>query len=309
MAVVMFAAISRSTSSTAAIGILFIPFAILPYGLGFFIFGCCLPDLLAWVRGKSAALSVWAKLRALVAIVLPVWGAAEVVRGVLLTQTVNRIVTMDAPGLEQFLETSLFKENRFALGSLALNPNATTALLERVAQMPDPALHRKMGSLWPVMPGNGKGLAVMRLVAMHKNVSESVLVMLSKSPDNYVLGDVLANPKTPASILRQSAGHQDTLIQYGLAGNPATPAEMLQKLAGSKDEYTRARVAGNLGTPVETLEVLSADNEWHVRRNVATNKNTPPTILEKLAQDPDERVSPETRRKAKAAAKRIEANP
>ena len=41
------------------------------------------------------------------------------------------------------------------------------------------------------------------VIGMHKNVSEATLVNLSKSPDEYVLSAVAANPKTPLSIIRE----------------------------------------------------------------------------------------------------------
>lgn len=180
-----------------------------------------------------------------------------------------------------------------------MNPNATTAQLDHIARLPDPALHRRMGSVWPVMPGNGKGLAVMRLVARHKSVSVSTLELLAKSPDPYVLGDVVANAKTPTTIIRQLDGSHELLVRWGLAANPATPPDMLQKLARDENEYTRAQVASNPGTPVETLEQLSQDPVWHVRRSVASNKHTPPDIRDKLAQDDDDRVSSVARRRPK----------
>lgn len=312
MAVVFAAAIFRSTSSTAAIGLIFIPLYVLPFGALFYLFGYCLRDLGDWIKGRNKPLSMWARLRAIIVVMLPLGAGFEVTHGILLVRTVERISKADEAALDAFLKDSMFKNNRFALGALAVNPNATTAQLDHIARLPDPALHRKMGSIWPVMPGNGKGLAVMRLVARHKNVSESTLVLLAESTDAYVLGDVVANSKTPVSIIRQQADNQDQLIRWGLAANPATPSDMLQKLATDSSEYTRARVADNPNTPAETLELLSTDQIWHVRRSVASNKNTPLTVIEKLAGDPDKRVSSGAApklRKAKARPKRAETKP
>jgi len=289
-------AIGRSTSSTAPIGYVFIPFNILPFGVLFYLFGYCLPDLGDWLKSSDPRQNIWARLRALIVVGLALWAGVEVRRGVLLVRTVENLAEARYAELESFLKESKFKNNRFALGALVANPNATSEMLDYIAQLPDPALHRGMGSLWPLTPGNGKGLAVMRLVALNKNVSEKALVLLAQSPDPYVLGDVAANAKTPIKIIRQLADNQDMSVRWGLAANPATPPEILQKLAGDSSEYTRSRVAGNPGTPAETLELLSKDSTWHVRRSAASNQNTPSAAIEKLTRDPDTRVSSQTGR-------------
>ena len=61
--------IFRSTSSTAGIGILFIPFNAAPLSLPFFIFGYCLSDLIKWIKRKSAKLSMSEKFHASIALV------------------------------------------------------------------------------------------------------------------------------------------------------------------------------------------------------------------------------------------------
>ncbi len=296
MAVVFLMELSRSTSSTAAVGILFIPFRVLPFGVLFYLFGYCVGDAWDWIKGRNAPLSIMARLRALIAVALPLWACVEVVHGFLLVRTVERVTQADEATLDVFLKEDMFKHNRFALGAVAVNPNTTTAQLDHIAALPDPLLHQSMASPWPVMPGNGKGLAVMRLVARHKNVSEDALVRLAQSPDTYVLGSVLANAKTPVTILRQHANHPDQHVRWGLAANPATPPDILQKLARDESEYTRSSVASNPNTPAETLELLSADPVWHVRRSVASNRHTPPTTLDQLARDADERVRSQLRR-------------
>lgn len=289
-AAVFFASIFRSTSSTAAIGIIFIPVYAAPFAVLFFIFGYCLPDLVNWLKGKITELSVLVKLRAVVAVILLISGISYLIYGILLTITVNQVQTLDESGINKFLERSMFRNNKYALGALAQNPNALTPVLDRVALIPNPELHHRMWSVWPVMEENGKGLAVMRLIAMHKNVSEATLVNLSKSPDDYVLSAVAANPKTPVSIIRELFAKGDYLAQWGLAVNPNAPADILKKLGETGDQFARSSVARNSGTPVETLVRLAKDPVWHVRRDVVSNPHTPSGTIESLGNDPDERV-------------------
>ncbi len=290
VATVLLVSILRSTSSTAAIGILFIPFYALPFALLFSIFGYCLPDLVTWVRGRASERSLVAKFRAAAAAVLLISGAAYLTYGILLTITVNQVRTLDESGITRFLHDSVYRGNKFALGALVTNPNVTAAVLDRVALMPNPELHHRMWSVWPLMGGNEKGLAVMRLIAMRGNVSEATLVNLSKSPDPYVLSAVAANPKTPLSIIRMLSDRGGYLMHWGLAVNPNAPADILQKLAETGDQYVRSSVARNSGTPAETLVRLAKDPAWHVRRDVASNPHTPRATVESLRNDPDERV-------------------
>jgi hypothetical protein len=302
IAIVDVLSILRSTSSTAAVGFIFLPFFVAPYFIPFFVFGYCLPDLCSWRIAASSDLAPWAKLRAAAAAVLLAGTSAYVLHGVLLTKTVTRMRTMDAAGLATSLHESPFRKNKFALGALAENPNATGAILDEVAKLPDPALHRRMWSVWPVMGKNGKGLAVMRLVARNPNVSPETLVLLSQSSDEYVRGDVALNPKTPTAIIRKLSDGADYLVQWDLAANPKTPADILVNIAASDNEYTRSHVARNPNTPASTLQKLARDPVWHVRRDVASNPHTPPATIRKLASDPDERVKSTAERRVNRAA-------
>ena len=147
-----------------------------------------------------------------------------------------------------------------------------------------------MGSLFPLLGENRRGLAVMRLVARHPNVAPSTLVHLSHSPDGYVLGEVGGNHKTPTEVLERLHARGDYRIEWGLARNPSSPAEILHGLASAENEYTRGSVARNPGTRVADLEALARDPVWHVRRSVAMNAVVPDALLERLARDSDDRV-------------------
>ena len=70
MAVVFAAAIFRTTSYTAAIGFIFIPHNVVPFGALFYLFGYCLRDLGDWIKGRNKPLSMWASLRALFVVLL-----------------------------------------------------------------------------------------------------------------------------------------------------------------------------------------------------------------------------------------------
>ncbi len=287
---VFIVSIFRSTSSTAAIGLIFIPIYAAPFAVLFFIFGYCLSDLVNLLKGSTTKPSIVNRVRSVAAAILLISGISYIVYGTFLTFTVIQVQTLNESDLNRFLERSMFRNNKYALGALAQNPNAVTEVLHRVAGIPNPELHHRMWSIWPVMGENGKGLAVMRLIARHKNVSEATLVYLSKSRDEYVLSAVAENPKTPVSIIRELSKKGDYLAQWGLAVNPNAPADVLKKLAETGDQYARASVAQNRSTQVEILVQLAKDPIWHIRRNVVLNPHTPVETIKSLDNDPDERV-------------------
>lgn len=289
VAIAMCAAIMRSGSSTAAIGLLFIPFKVAPFAVLFLLFGYSLPDLVEFFQRTALPHSNWLKLRAALAALLAVGGIGYIAYGIIFTAIALNIQTMSEPQLRHFLDGSLWRRNRFALGVLAGNPNASAATLEEVVHFSDPALHDEMSSVWPVMGNNTRGLAVMRLIARHPNVSQNALVHLARSPDAYVRGDVALNPKTPVSTIRELAlaPNQDLQIQIGLAHNANTPPDVLSELACSDSEYTRSAVARNPSTPIDTLEALARDPEPLVRGDVILNASTPVEAVADLSDDPD----------------------
>lgn len=282
--------VSRSTSSTAAIGYLFIPFRAAPWSIPFFIFGFCLTDLRKFLQRKAAGIPAKPNIGVVTAAILALSGIGYSAYGIVFTIAVRQVRSMNERELIEFLDHSLLKNDKFALGALAENPQATPELLDRVARLSSPELHNRMLSVWPVMGANVNGLAVMRLVAMHKNVSEETLRHLSESPDEYVRSSVAENPNTPISILRDIANSGDQLTSWSLAANPKTPPDILAKLADVGDKYARSSVARNPCTTIETLAKLATDPEWDVRRDVAMNPKTSPETLESLAKDNNQTV-------------------
>lgn len=273
VAMALLAAVFRSTSSTAAIAIIFIPFQAAPFAVPFFIFGYCLPDLLKWNRFNSARLSKSTKLRGVIAASLGIYGIAYITSGIILTNVVDSVRTMNETRIDKFLESSLFRSNKFALGALAQNESASAAALDKIARLQRPELHDKMWTVWPVMAGNGKGLAVMRLVVGNPNVSEETIEYLARMSQNellfgdtvenlerinqngLLLGDIAANPKTSIETLRRLEAKKNSSIDWGLSRNPKSPPDVFIKLLNREkyftQEVTLKHLLENPSTPSE----------------------------------------------------------
>ena len=129
----LLAAILRSTSSTAGIGILFIPFQAALLSLPFFIFGYCLPDLVKWIKGKSAELSISSKFYASIAVGTATFGITYIIYGIIFTLAVNDVRTINEAGIDQFLKSSMFRSNKFALAACrsSLYSNQSRSFEER----------------------------------------------------------------------------------------------------------------------------------------------------------------------------------
>ena len=167
-------------SAGAGLGFVFLPLvaaaAAVPVGIG----GAALGPVVAHLRGRAPEpqIGVWAALVA--AASLPAVVASEVWHGKSLEAAVAEVRRMDAPRLERAFEESGFRRDKYFLGALAGHPAASAPLLERIASLEDPALYEPMWSLWDVMGENRKGVAVMRLVEAHPNVSRATLERLKR---------------------------------------------------------------------------------------------------------------------------------
>ncbi len=290
LALIDISAISRSTNSTAAIGYIFLPIIVGVLSLPAFGAGWCLGYFLLWWRSPIKSRRILAFLAGAVPLMLGAWITGIVWNGLRLTSQVHEVLKMDARQLAVTIDDPTLSSNKFILGAIAQNPNATSQILHRIAVLDRPDLHQAMGSHFDVMGTNRKGLAVMRLVARHPNTAPEDLAILTHSTDAAVVSDAAASPKVSGAVLERFQDNGNYLIDWGLAQNPNTPAAILSRLSVSQNEYTRVFVAANPSLNTDILADLAKDASWMVRSNVAMNPATPPGVLETLRNDPDERV-------------------
>ncbi|MHC4448132.1 MAG: hypothetical protein ACYSXF_10185, partial [Planctomycetota bacterium] len=174
-AAVLVAAILASPSSTAAIGFLFVPFyAVVPGLLGFAL-GCSTAYVVRWRRAPGRRPGAAVLVSLVVLVLMLAGGGLTLAKNGRRMHAVETVLAMDTARLAAYLERGALRRDKFVLGAIAQNPAADASLLDEIAQLEDPSLHRKMGSLFPVLGGNQRGLAVMRLVARHANVSTTTL--------------------------------------------------------------------------------------------------------------------------------------
>ncbi|MSQ72488.1 MAG: hypothetical protein EXR27_14530 [Betaproteobacteria bacterium] len=279
-AVISVKAIFGSASSTAGLGFIFVPF-IMAAAMAFTgIWGLALGCVWHAVRGtrsyyRAVLLLAWA-----MTLCVPAYAGWQVWQGLALERAVAEASAMTAAEMEQALDASPWRDNRFFIGALAQNKAASEALLDRIARLSDPELYEPMGSLWSVLGENRKGLAAMRLIAYHPNVGAATLQHLADGPHaDKVVHDVLRNRRTPMKVLERYFDSTDYLAEWGLALNPVTPPAVMERLSNSSNIYTRF--------------------------NLTYNAATPPAILEKLTRDPDETLARHATQALERQAKRL----
>lgn len=259
-AVIMARSILTSASSTAAIGFIFLPLWASAVAVPCGIWGLALGHLWARARGERQGAAALLALAVLIAVAAPAGLGWKVRQGLQLRGAVHEALAMDARQLEAVFDRSPWNRNRFFLGALAQNRLASPELLDSIATLPDPELQEAMGSLWDVMGSNRKGIAVLRLIAAHPNTRPSTLEKIAAAARNdYLIGDVLRNPATPAHVLERYHDSSDYLIEWGLARNPNLPAAIFERLSRSPDRYTRLGLTQNPATPGAILERLAED--------------------------------------------------
>lgn len=246
--------IQNSTSSTAAIGYLFLPLTVLILGMPWFLVGATVGYGYQTITRRQFK-------ETLIFLLGVIFSTSYIYHEVTLYREERDLITlvatiekMSSAEIDTFLTQSEYRDNRFALGAVAQNTATSSAALDQIANIPQPELHKAMGAAPEIMGKNRKGLAVMRLVALHPNVTPDTLSVLSQSPVDYVMGTVAGNPLTPVEDLERMFSEQKGtrgfyMIEWGLASNPRTPLSIIKQLARSNNEYTLRKLKSNPSTP------------------------------------------------------------
>ncbi|EKE25761.1 MAG: hypothetical protein ACD_5C00041G0003 [uncultured bacterium] len=270
VSILMVLNIERSSSSTAAIGFIFIPFYFAIFFGIFFLLGSCVQYVRNYFANPENKLQHGVVLAFLAGLFIAGFFSFQLVQGLILTSLVSGIENAYADvELQSILNNSYFRNNKFVLGAIAQNSAASAQTLDRIARLPDPELQHKMESLFPLLGENGKGLAVDRLVLRNQNVSAETVEYLAniKNTDAYtsmLLGDVAMNSKASAETLRKLENMHNYDIDWGLSRNPSTPPDVFEKLLERERdirdalrEYTLENLLQNPSTTSEMRQRAS----------------------------------------------------
>jgi hypothetical protein len=164
--------------------------------------------------------------------------------------------------------------NTLPLARLATNPGAPEDVLVELARHPNASV------VWRALSNPNLGAEQLRELA-----AEDL---------PFVRANLARNPNTPADVLRELAEQGSPRVDLNLVMHPALPEELrapiFERLARCDDRYIRNSAAAQPGMPPHLLRQLAADDWPLLRQTVASNRSTPLDVLERLAKDPDERV-------------------
>lgn len=251
--VIGFWSIFQSRSSTAGIGVLFLPF----YG--------CISGAFAWGYANLKKSSDPKRKMASWALFV----SGILVNGVLIYGGIKTVQLNKERDLQQKIRSENIEKNRLWikenlskqagneetwLDSLAeeKKDDATFLLpLLDQKQLPAKALERL---------ANTEDMGVLLQIARHKNTPPSILEKIhsSKYPEYYFQA-LATNPNTPAEILQKIHDKPSymTNIDQNLAENPSIRKETLKQIANSKKVRTLWNVISN---PVCDCEILNIIN-------------------------------------------------
>jgi hypothetical protein len=285
--------IFHSTSSTAAIGILFVPFGMIFGGVAGAILGfAAFQAVHLRQRMRQSARAGAVSVVSLGLLIFCVLYSAQQLRRI---QSFYRYQRADnAEALASGAVENLSARDYFVLSAIAANTHTPADALLRIANNPDPELHRKRHE-WIDMFDRDQ-LAVMRKVVRNPHCPTEVLPILALSPDDYVLADVCGDKRASESILRQRCAPRDVyLVHWSLARNPSAPADLLAALPRTKDKYVAHGLAYNPSTPSAILRELAKHDDPLVRQGVAVNPSADKDLLTALSRDPVDYMSRQAR--------------
>ncbi len=213
--------ISRSKSSTAAVGYIFLPFYAAFMSLLAFLAGWCVGYFVVWYRSPAKAGRTSAIAAAMVPVILLLVG------GWRLTTLSHRrdqlaairLAARDGNAAPESLERLAASTNEYVLGDVAGSPKLSEATLRKLA--------------------DHGGYLVEWGLARNRSVPGDILSRLAGSPNEYTRGNVAANPNAPTEVLAVLSKDVVTHVRVSVAQNPSTPSSTIEGLLGDADETVR----------------------------------------------------------------------
>ena len=114
--------------------------------------------------------------------------------------------------------------------------------------------------------------------AIDSDTSETDLIELSKTDEEFIKILVIENEKTPFSALYWLAMDEKFIIRRHVA-KKAKDAKLLEFLSHDEDVIVVEEVANNIHCPEEILARLAKDSRYDIRWAVSMNPSTPKDVL------------------------------
>jgi hypothetical protein len=210
----------------------------------------------------------------------------------LLLENPNLVDTMPATTLASllkhervpifFLEKAANSRDREVLLALAMNPQTSKTVLEKLIQSPYNKVKEaaQLHVNWAGEITEGWDEAA-RQAIWNTTLVEGNNSHVQKKYGAYL--EELAKIGAIPDFILKSLPQNDSFFQE-LATNPNTPEKSLEFLARSDNWEIRLGVASNSSTSEKILEELARDSNLWIREEVARHSNTPKSVLKQLAE-------------------------
>ena len=252
--------ILKSSSLFAPTEIVFIPALFLIAFLGFFIFGCCVGYIRVWLSKFPRVLNV----RIIFASIIVIWAVGSFAKDVVLVFLTSQInSTHSSEFLAKKFNDSYFKNNKFVLGAIAQNHATSPEILDKIAKLNDPELHKKINLINPISPlfwNNNESFSVMVFVIRNPNtLAQTIEYLASTSHNKHTLRYIAINSKTSIGTLRRLELKKNDLIDLSLSFNKNTPADLFPKLLErAQNKFLLMGLLNNSSVPSEVKDKASA---------------------------------------------------
>ncbi len=219
-----FLGIKASTSSTAAIGYVVLPYMALIGAILGFLFTLAIGVVLRFIAERAG----WASTRltsvskligAILFLAMVGWITHHnVARSRLLDAAESE--TTDASSLQSILKTAIDSHDLELQARLAINP-AT----------PDPDLVRLFDTCKETLSDpHSPDYRLFHALAWNPHTPSDILTALAGSPFESVRYALASNPSTPVEVLKGLMEEEDSLIRFSLSENPNFPDDLRPQL-------------------------------------------------------------------------------
>jgi len=225
-----FLEIAASTSSTAAIGYLVLPYMALIAFILFFLLALAIAVVIRYIlertRKTSLCLTSLPKLICALLFLFIAGGITHhnLTRSHLLDAAVAE--TTAPADLQFMLETALESEDLELVSRLARNPALTAADLTRLFDSGKDSLNDPFS----------KKYSLFSSLARNPETPASILTDLASSPFSSVRIEIILNPSTPLEALTRMVEEEDDLVRRYLSDSSRLPEELRQQIQASETE-------------------------------------------------------------------------
>lgn len=182
--------------------------------------------------------------------------------------------------LEQYAED----ESTDVRAAVARNPNTPAAVLERLAQDRDRGIRTAVAGNSQTPPETLRRLAEWApwSVASNPATPSDLLAQLATrvSQSEYTLGQILAHPNVPVSVLEDCSLDPRWRVRLAVAQSRRVTGELLRQLAGDSATSVRRAVAQHPNLPASVREQLVHDRDDLVRTAARRGVTNEPRTLD-----------------------------